>query len=467
MTGNDQRNILIVDDEEDMRWILRELIEQEGFNTVTANNGKEALIKMHAHKPALTLMDIKMPVMDGMAALEKAVEIDGDMPIIMMTAFSDTKIAVKAMKLGAFDYMVKPFDNEELILSINRALEKRSMAEELAVLRCRLGDRKDLRNQMGKSEAIKSLSDHVVRVAYSDFSVLIQGESGSGKELVADAIHLNSSRSEYPFIEVDCGAIPDTLIESELFGYEKGAFTGADKRKPGYFEAAHKGTLFLDEISNLPLAVQPKLLRAIQTKKVTHLGGTKTIPLDIRIICASNQNLMKLVKKGKFREDLYYRLNEFVINVPSLRDRKDDIPYLAAMFLNEATNDLNKELGGFSKQSIKLLLGYSWPGNVRELRNVTRRAALLAGKTVTPKCLPEELNHGGEPLSAAAAESLIDQGLSWKEFKKHHQRKLEEQLFGKILKRTGGNKRKAAQILKMDYKTFHTKVKELNIHGDR
>ncbi len=460
---NRKYRILIVDDEQDMRWILRELIEDKGYDPFTAENGEEALNTIVKHAPDLMLMDIKMPVMDGMTALEKAQEINADLPIIMMTAFSDTQTAVKAMKLGAYDYLVKPFDNEELIITIERALEKSTMAEELTLLRRQLEVRQDLRHRMGNSEEVQSLSDDVLRVAYSDFSVMIQGESGSGKELVAEAIHLNSSRSENAFIEVDCGAIPDTLIESELFGYERGAYTGADKRKAGYFETAHKGTLFLDEISNLPVAVQPKLLRAIQTKTVTHLGRTKKIPVDIRIICASNQNLLNAVKKGKFREDLYYRLNEFEIDVPALRHRKDDIPFLAHKFLNEAADELKKEVGGFSKQCLRLLLGYNWPGNVRELRNVVRRATLIAGLKVTPKCLPGELNHDGEAISLGAAESLLDQGLSWKELKQYHQRQLEEHLFSKTLEKTGGNKRKAAQLLKMDYKTFHTKVKNLGI----
>lgn len=455
----------MVDDEPDMRWVLKSLLEKRGYEVITKENGEEALEIIRRTNLGLVLLDIKMPKISGIDVLEKTREIDVRMPIIMMTAHSDVRNAVKSMKLGAFDYLVKPFDNEELLLTVERGLEKRALEHEVTQLRSLLSERLDLPKIMGKSLEIQKLVDMVKRVASSDFCVLIQGESGTGKELVVEALHANSNRSEGPLVIVDCGAIPETLIESELFGYEKGAFTGAVGRKRGFFEAANGGILFLDEISNLPKSMQMKLLRAIQTKQVAHLGGTKLIPVDVRILCATNRDLLAAVKKGDFRRDLFYRINEFTIQVPSLRKRKDDLLYLANLFLKEVAEELDKKLDGFTNEIEKILLFYDWPGNVRELRNVVRRAALLADRRITPECLPDELvQFGQEGISMDGTELLILEGLSWKELKRQNQMKLEKRVFSRVLERTGGNKLKASRILKMDYKTFHTKVKELDIH---
>ena len=458
------RKILIVDDEPDMRWALSSLLKKQQYTVFTASNGRDALKIIQEKKPAITFLDIKMPGMSGLDVLEKVKEFDLSLSIIMITAFSDVKTAVKAIQLGAFDYLVKPFDNDEILLMIDKALSRQALEEEVVHLRSIVEEKQTLSTMMGKSIQIYDLANMVKQVAFSDFSVLIQGESGTGKELVAEAIHLNSTRDAGPFVVVDCGAIPETLIESELFGYEKGAFTGAHRKKRGFFESAHNGTLFLDEITNLPMSMQPKLLRAIQSKQVTHIGSTKSIPVDFRIVCATNQNITDCINKGGFRKDLYNRLNEFTITVPPLRERKDDILFLANIFLTNVNKELNKHIQRFSSQAEKNLLCYDWPGNVRELKNVIRRAALIAKKIITPACFPseiKELRTGKVPVKDI--QKMVMNGLTWKEAKKHHQEKLERQILTKVLKQTNGNKSKAARILKMDYKTLHLKVKKLGI----
>lgn len=460
--------VLVADDEPDMRWALTTFLKKHGFQVLTAENGKKAIDIFKSDKPDLIILDIRMPEIDGMEVLDYTRKVNINLPVIMMTAFSDINNAVKAIKMGAYHYLVKPFDNDELLLLINRAMEKKSLSEEIDFLREHIAHRINLHKMMGNSSIIEDLITNIRKVATCDFSILIQGESGSGKELVAEAIHYKSDRRDKPFVIVDCGAIPETLIESELFGYEKGAFTGAVRRKTGYFERASGGTLFLDEISNLPPFMQVKLLRAIETKKITHLGGTKTISVDVRFLCAANENLSLLLKQKKFRSDLYYRINEFVINVPPLRKRKNDILLLATRFLNEVAQELNKKLNGFSNEVSEILIKYDWPGNVRELRNIIRSSALLANQTITKECFPSDLisMENGNNINDDI-EPLLKEGLSWKELKAYHQKRLEEKIFGNILKQTRGNKSEAARLLKIDYKTFHTKVKELGIRVEK
>jgi len=465
MNSKNPKKILVVDDEPDMRWILTNVLKKKGYRTITADDGKKAVQKVIENDPDIILLDIRMPEMDGIQVLEKVRELNPSTQVIIITAFTDIKNAVQAMKMGAYDYLIKPFDNNELLLIIERALEKRALETEVEHLRTLLIDRVDLSSRMGKSTKIEDLSKKVKKVAQSDFSVLIQGESGTGKELVAEAIHLNSQRSGGPFIVVDCGAIPETLIESELFGYEKGAFTGAFKRKEGYFETANSGTLFLDEITNLPKSMQTKLLRAIQEKVVTHLGGTEIIPVDLRILCASNEEVLQQVRKGKFRRDLYYRINEFTIDVPPLRDRREDILYLSQLFLTKVNSELNKNIKGFSEEAKKFLLQYNWPGNVRELRNAVRRSALLAIKEIQQSDLPREILVSVQSEDIIKNESdTIDCEISLSKAVKNCVQKTEYELIVLTLKKTHGNQSKAAEILKVDYKTLHTKVKNYGIN---
>ncbi|MFQ6079900.1 MAG: sigma-54-dependent transcriptional regulator, partial [Thermodesulfobacteriota bacterium] len=375
--------VLIVDDEEDVLSSLSLVVEREGFTALTSQDGNTALKMISVEGPDVMLLDVKMPGMNGMEVLEQAKELDQELPVIIITGYADIYGAVEAMRAGAHDYLAKPFEHHEVVRVLHRALAERSLKKELRDLSSRLQGGSPLREMMGPSDAVARLISEVSLVAKSDFSVVVLGETGSGKELVARAIHNISPRSGAPFVPVDCGAIPEGLFESELFGYEKGAFTGAEHRKSGKFEAAQAGTLFLDEILNMPLGSQAKLLRALQDKVIYRVGGTRPLDVDVRLLIASNQNLEAAVESGSFRRDLFYRLNEFSIRIPPLRERKEDIPYLAKRFLDITSMELNKNMKGFSEPAMKALLAYDWPGNVRQLRSTIRRAALVADKLVT------------------------------------------------------------------------------------
>ncbi len=457
--------ILIVDDEKHISAALASLVKAEGFKALVRSDGAAALETIRTESPDLMLTDIKMPGMDGMELMRRAKDVDPDVPIVMVTAYAGIQGAVKAIKTGAHDYLSKPFDNREVVRVIHRALSERELKRKLKELSNRLQENIPLKETMGPSDAVNRVISEVHRVSGSDFTVVIVGETGSGKELIAHAIHEASPRSKAPFIPVDCGAIPETLLESELFGHEKGAFTGAEVQKPGKFETAQGGTLFLDEISNMPLASQAKLLRVLQEKKVYRVGGTKPIEIDIRLLVASNQDLHELSESGSFRKDLFYRLNEFTITVCPLRERKEDIPYLAKRFLDLANLELRKNVRGFSESALDTLLDYPWPGNVRQLRSTIRRATLLADELITERQLdlkvvpiPEleltpELAAKGTPWRGLSLQEIVQRGVT----------ALEREVLTKALKHTGGNKSKAARLLKIDYKTMHTKLKKLGI----
>ena len=458
------KKILVVDDEKDARWVLSKIFKTEGFNVVQAENGQKALKMIASSPPDVVLLDIKMPGgMDGIEVLKRLQASNSDIQVIIMTAYGDIKIAVKAMKLGAYDFVTKPFEQEELLLTIERALEKQQLSQEVKELRNKLQSREQLELMMGTSEEIKSIYYQIERVAPTNFTVLIQGETGTGKELVARAIHNFNSSKGGSFVAVDCGAIPDTLVESELFGYEKGAFTDAQSVKEGQFEVAHKGTLFLDEIGNLPYEVQRKLLRVLQERKVQKLGAKKTIPVDVRIIAASNSTLAKHVENGEFRADLYYRINEFSINMPPLRNRKEDIPILAERFLQETRKELNKRTKGFSNEAIKSLLLCDWKGNVRELRNVVRRAVLLCEDIIEPSHLI--LDDVRINCSGLEDELTLDREAPLKDITKRVLAKVEKKAIENTMQMTKGNKSKAATILQIDYKTLLTKIKNYGIKG--
>jgi len=370
--------ILIVDDDRDFRFNLSAILRGAGYDVRTASHGRQAIKEVARCAPSIALLDFRLPDMDGMKVLEEIRKVDRDLITIMVTAHGDVKGAVIAMKMGAFDYIAKPFDEEELILIIKKALETRSMSREVERLRKKLGESRDDEEIMGKSPRIQQILRQVEIIAPTNMTVVIQGASGTGKELIARRIHQMSRRRDQPFVAVDCGALPETLMESEFFGYEKGAFTGADGRKDGKFEQAHGGTLFLDEITNLSEAVQMKLLRVLQERRLQHLGGQREISVDVRIVAASNVLLSEQVRKGRFRDDLYHRLNEFQIELPRLAERMEDIPILAKSFLEGANREFQKDVKGFSPEAMKCILSHAWPGNVRELMNVTRRAVLLA-----------------------------------------------------------------------------------------
>jgi two-component system nitrogen regulation response regulator GlnG len=460
---NEYGTILIVDDEKNICTLLSRLLSREGLETIEAYEGDTAQKMIVSQKPDVVLVDFRMPGMNGMELLERAKEFDQDLPVVMITAYADIKGAVEAMRAGAHDYLAKPFENLEVIRVVYRALQERKLKRKLSDLTSELQGNVSLSTSMGTSDAVYQLLCKATQVAKSDFSVLIQGETGSGKELVAQAIHDASPRSKKLFVPVDCGAIPETLLESELFGHEKGSFTGADYSKPGKFEAAKGGTLFLDEISNMPLSSQAKLLRVLQEKRVYRVGSTKPIAVDVRLLVASNKELFSLIDSGSFRSDLFFRLNEFTITVPPLRERKEDIPYLAKRFLNITNIELNKHVKGFSESAMETLLGYDWPGNVRELRSTIRRAVLLANDIVTEEHFDLKSIASWSVSLPLNLQDLSLGSLSLKEIVRTNTFTLEREVLEKALQYTGGNKAKASRLLKIDYKTIHTKIKQLGI----
>jgi len=454
--------VLIVDDDRDMTSLLSTLMHKEGLTNMVAHDGETALQMVPVARPGMLLVDVKMPGIDGMTVLKRVKETDPHLPVVLITAYAEISASVAAMRAGAFDYLAKPFDHPEVIRVVRAALaererRRRSMATEISADNC-------LRVMMGPSDAVTRIIREVNRVAHSDFSVVVQGETGSGKELVARAIYQLSGRAEAAFIPLDCGAIPETLIESELFGYQKGAFTGASAPRAGKFEAAHRGTLFLDEIANLPLGAQAKLLRVLQEKAVLRLGAVKPVKVDVRLVTASNQELQRLVESGQMREDLFFRLNEFTITIPPLRDRKDDIPYLAKRFMDLTNKELQKNVRRFSEYCLEALLSYNWPGNVRQLRSVIRRAVLLADDIITE----HHLDIKRVPVPGLAFTPKIE-GTPWDEFSLReivHRSvvTVEREILIQVLKHTQGNKAKAARLLHIDYKTIHTKLKQFGIN---
>ena len=452
--------IMVVDDEPDVRDVLEEILVQQGFTVISAEDGAAALERFARERPALVFLDLEMPRLGGMKALPELRRLDPAVAVVIVTAYGDTRAVVEAMRLGAYDYLTKPFVPEDIVQTARRALERWRLLARVGQLESRLAADHPLRHQMGTSAAIGRVIEQVTQVAASAFSVLVQGETGTGKELVARAIHRESPRRDRAFVALDCGAIPETLIESELFGFERGAFTGADRRTEGHFELAEGGTLFLDEVVNLPLTTQAKLLRALQERQVQRLGGRQPLPVDVRIIAASNLALEDEIRAGRFRADLFYRLNEFRIVLPALRDRPEDVPALARRFLDEAAVELRRPAGAISEAALELLGRQRWPGNVRELRNAIRQAVLRSGGVILPEHLPAE-GAAGEPAGAPGA-SLVGQR-SLREIASLAAAGAERLAIRQALSAAGGNKSEAARMLRTDYKTLHLKMKALGI----
>ncbi|HHW44598.1 response regulator [Desulfofundulus thermobenzoicus] len=428
--------ILIIDDEEHLCWALERALQQEGYHVHTATSGVKGLELIREKQPNLVILDLKMPEMDGLEVLKKAREIQPRMPVIMLTAHGTIETAIEAMKMGAADYLTKPFDLDELKLVIKQNLRVSQLTTEVNFLRSEL-TRKYTNMLVGNSPAIREVVSLIERVAASNATVLITGESGTGKEVTAVSIHQNSPRREGPFVAINCAALPEQLLESELFGHEKGAFTGATSRKLGRFELADRGTIFLDEIAEMPLPMQAKLLRVLQEMSFERIGGTETIRVDVRVIAATNRDLARAIEKGQFREDLYYRLNVFQIHMPPLRERKEDIPLLAEHFLQQfrPTYMVNK----ISPGAMELLSKYHWPGNIRELKNVIERAAIICqGEEILPDHLPKELLTPAREGSDLVVR-FPDQGISLEQ--------LEKELIVKALEKSGGNQTRAAQLL--------------------
>ncbi len=462
---NKNVTILVVDDVKDIVNVLSGILKEEGYNVLTAHNGQAAVEIVQSQLPEAVIMDIRMPVMNGIEAMKKMKSINPLLPVILITAYGEIDSAVKAVKLGAYDYVIKPFDKDNIVITLRHALNELKLESELRKLRSGSNKRASLTELMGSSEEIKKVFNQVNQVAPTGFTVILYGETGSGKELIARAIHNQSKRKRSKIVTIDCGAIPETLLESELFGYEKGAFTGADKRKEGYVESASKSTLFLDEIGNLSLQMQGKLLRAIEEKCIKRLGGTDDINIDVRIIVAGNKKLDELVKAGKFREDLYHRLNEFTIDIPPLRKRKEDVIYLSRRFLDETNRELRKNVREFSESTLECLLNYEWPGNVRELKNVIRQSVLMSNDVVETVNLPNKKSGSSDRLfDYATGKSTELEGDNYNEFSlRDVVNSVEEHVIMGALKQTGGNKSKAARMLKIDYKTILYKIKEYGI----
>jgi two-component system nitrogen regulation response regulator GlnG len=461
MSGG-QRRILIADDEAGIRSFLRQVLAREGWEIFEAADGKAALDAIHRFQPDVVLSDFAMPGIDGNEVLRRAMVIDPDIPVVMLTGYATVEGAVEAVKDGAFWYLTKPCSDTQLVEVIERAFKE---AKRRQRQRKPLHQQFVLEELMGRSEKIAALSLEVDRVAPTDFSVMVLGETGAGKEIVARAIHLKSRRAAAAFVAVDMGAVPETLVESEFFGHEKGAFTGAERMRPGKFELASGGTLFLDEISNLPFAMQGKLLRVLQEKCCTRIGGSPAIQVDVRVISATNREL-NTSAAASFRSDLYHRLSEYVITVPPLRERADDIALLAQRFIDAANEELGKRVTGISEGALKLLASHSWPGNVRELRNVVRRAVLLAETEIDEQHLPAIRTTGG--LSSVAvgegAPELDDRSL-WDVLRRNTS-EVEARLIRQALRQAHGNKAEAARLLHVDYKTLHTKAKKYGITRD-
>ena len=449
-------SILVIDDKESMRQMLAKTLESEGFEVDTARDGEGGLDKAKEKRFDLILTDLKLPKMDGLEVLSSIKDLDPEVAVIVMTAYGTIETAVQAIKQGAFDFLTKPFDVDHLHVLIQRALENRRLLAENVLLREELAHNLGFTEIIGKSEKMKEVTRLVKKVAYSDTTVLLLGESGTGKELFARAIHSLCPRKSGPYVAINCAAIPRELLENELFGSERGAYTGAVTRKMGKFEIAEKGTIFLDEIGDLDIALQAKILRVLQEKRFERLGGTKTINIDVRVIAASNFDLKKAIEKKDFREDLYYRLSVFPIPIPPLRERREDIPELADFFIRKYCLEMKKEKKALSKEALSLMDKYHWPGNVRELENTIERAIILCeGKKILPEHLAIRL--------PSNSEIRLREGAGLKEVSQYAQAEAERAMILRVLNQTRGNKRKTAEILKIDYTTLFEKIKKYNI----
>ncbi len=449
-------SILIVDDDREMRHLLKDILEEHDYRVTVAPEGREALERLGSREYLVVLTDLRMKGMDGFEILYEIIQRHPACNVIMMTAFGTVESAVEAMKQGAFDYLTKPINTEELLVTIEKAFREARLRKEVACLRKQVNREYSFDQILGKSKSMREVLDLARHVADSQTNILITGESGTGKELVARAIHFNSSRKDAPFIPVNCAAIPEQLLESELFGHVKGAFTDARSDKRGLFEEAQRGTLFLDEISEMPVVLQAKLLRAVQEREIRRVGATRSMTVTARIIASTNLLLAEEVKAKRFREDLYYRLNVIEIRLPPLRERKEDIPLLCDALFHKLTAGRDRPMKGITESALELLIDYHWPGNVRELENVIERAVTLApGETVTVGTLPATIRdaNGERQLIEEGVERLLSMG------------EIERAYIKRILEKTRGNKLQAAQILKIDRKTLYRKLEEMERPG--
>ncbi|PKL83891.1 MAG: Fis family transcriptional regulator [Ignavibacteriae bacterium HGW-Ignavibacteriae-3] len=443
--------ILIVDDEKPIRDSLKMVLADEGFITDTAGDGEEALLKIEDNSYDVVISDIKMPKMDGMQLLESSSKISPETFFIIMTAFASVKTAIEALRCGAYDYLIKPVEFEDVIIRVKRLIDYKMLAAENKSLRQRISSDAGFTNLIGKSQPMKKVFDIISQVAPTNSNVLIYGKSGTGKELVAKAIHNNSSRKEKIFLPINCGAISENLIESELFGHKKGSFTGASEDKTGLFKVADGGTLFLDEIGELPLNLQVKLLRAIEDREFIPVGGVKSVSTDVRIIAATNQDLFEKTKANEFREDLYYRLNVIEVKLPSLNERTEDIPLLVNHFIEKFTKEMGKKIIGIDNETMKILLTHDWRGGVRELENVIERAIIFASKeNITIADLADHMR--GRNIQGGYPDALKE---AIKDFEKEH--------ILKTIRKFDYNKEEAAKALEIGLSSLYRKMDDLGI----
>jgi two-component system response regulator PilR (NtrC family) len=461
-TGRRPPRILVVDDERSMRELLAIVLRREGYEVLLADNGRTAIDLLEKEPVDLLISDIKMPDLSGVDVLRAAKQIDQDILGIMITAFASTDTAVEAMRLGACDYLSKPFDIDLLKMKVREKIENRQLRQENVLLKRTLGLSHQFANIIGRSEAMLEVFKMIETVARTNSTILLTGESGTGKGLVAQAIHFHSLRREKPMVSLNCGALPESLLESELFGHMRGAFTGADTNKKGLLEIAERGTVFLDEIGEMSAVLQVKLLRVLQERRFRRVGGLEELQADIRVIAATNQDLARLIAEGRFREDLYYRINVIPIALPPLRERREDIALLAEHFVAKYTEQMDKAIRGISREAMDLLLGYDWPGNIRELENVVERAvALEPTPTVLPDSLPPSVKgETGRPVAGVpGGESLPEAGFDLEA----HVKEIEMGYIAEALKRAGGVQVKAAELLGMSFRSFRYYVKKYNL----
>jgi DNA-binding NtrC family response regulator len=455
--------ILLVEDKDSLRAMLRHALEAQGHTVIEARDQPEAVAALQTQYPAVVLSDLRLPVGDGFGVLRAAKELDPELPVVVMTAFGSIQDAVTAIKQGALDFLAKPVDPDHLLLIVERALAMRRMASENLMLKEELAARRGAPQIVGEDPRLKQLLMALHRAAGTDMTVLLEGESGTGKELFARALHAVSPRADGPFVAINCAAIPETLLETELFGYEKGAFTGANARKPGKFEMANHGTLFLDEIGDLPLTLQAKILRALEEKKFERVGGTTPLQVDVRIVAATNKNLRAAVAARQYREDLYFRLSVFPITIPPLRERPGDIAMLARHFIDRFSRDLKKKPLVLAPSALEQLQAYAWPGNVRELQNCMERAVILTeGDTIHARHLNLSAHATPSTTGEASAWDQIDLAGTLSEATRRVMHEVERRKLEQTLKETQGDRGAAADILQISYKTLLAKLKD---HG--
>jgi len=456
-------HILVADDERSMREFLEIMLKKEGYQVSLASNGEEVLKLIDKDIFDLALLDLRMPKLDGISALKKIKAISPETIIIMITAYASADTAIKAMKEGAYDYITKPFKVEEIKLIIKNALEKKNLQKENILLKQVVRDRYNFENIVGQSPKMLDLFKLLEKVSPTKTNILITGESGTGKELVAKAIHYNSPRREKPFVTLDCGAIPETLVESELFGHMKGAFTDAIATKKGLFEVADEGTIFLDEISELPLMMQVKLLRVLQDREFKRVGGTEDIRVDVRIISATNKDLEEAVREKRFREDLFYRLNVIQIRLPSLRERKEDIPLLTMHFLKKYSEELGKNISTLSPEALRILMNYDYPGNVRELQNIIERAvALESSQELTAHNLSSYLNEQIPMKRGPLDLEIPNEGIDLEKIVED----IEKTLLLKALDKTKGIKKRAAELLHINFRSMRYRLEKYGLNEE-